>query len=128
MLDTDTVSFLVRGVPQKLREAFLRQDPDNLAISAVVCAEIAYGLRKKGSRALTERVNAFLDQLRVIDFDKDCAEKYAGIRCALESEGLSIGNTDMMIGASALSAGAVLVTNNAAHFSRIAGLWVENWC
>ena len=32
-----------------------------------------------------------------------------------------------MIAGHALATGAVLVTNNARHFSRVAGLTVENW-
>ena len=27
-----------------------------------------------------------------------------------------------------MATGALLVTNNARHFSRVAGLTVENWC
>ena len=34
---------------------------------------------------------------------------------------------DMLIAAAAKSIGAVLVTNNVRHFSKIDGLSIENW-
>lgn len=44
------------------------------------------------------------------------------------STGQPIGEMDMMIAAHALSAGAVLVTNNHRHYERIqAPLILENW-
>lgn len=36
-------------------------------------------------------------------------------------------DTDMLIAASAMAGGFVLVTNNVRHFQRIDGLVVENW-
>jgi len=38
-----------------------------------------------------------------------------------------IGNMDMLIAAAALSSGAVLVTRNTAHFSKITGLKFADW-
>jgi predicted nucleic acid-binding protein len=35
---------------------------------------------------------------------------------------------DMLIAASALEAGAILVSHNTRHFSKIKGLKVEDWC
>lgn len=54
-------------------------------------------------------------------------EQYAGVRFTLESQGKTIGNSDLLIGAHALAAGATLVTNNLAHFGRIEGLRCESW-
>lgn len=45
----------------------------------------------------------------------------------LESKGVPIGAMDLLIAAHALALDATLVTNNRAHFSRIAGLRIENW-
>ena len=41
--------------------------------------------------------------------------------------GASIGDFDEMIAAHALSVGAVLVTGNVRHFSRVEGLRLESW-
>jgi tRNA(fMet)-specific endonuclease VapC len=62
------------------------------------------------------------------EFDAiNCAENYGRIRHALEREGKIIGAMDLLIAAHALALSATLVTNNAAHFSRVSGLKSVNW-
>jgi predicted nucleic acid-binding protein len=39
-----------------------------------------------------------------------------------------VSDMDMLIAAIALSTGAILVTHNKKHFSKIKGLRVEDWC
>ena len=52
---------------------------------------------------------------------------FAAIRAQLEASGSPIGEMDMLIAASAIAGGYVLVTNNIRHFQRIQGLAMENW-
>ncbi|MDR3172131.1 MAG: type II toxin-antitoxin system VapC family toxin [Treponema sp.] len=107
MLDTDMISYLIRGTSEKLKNRFLKYQPEDFAVSSIVYAELAYGIKKKGSAEISAKVHQFLDQICVVDFDKICAEKYAEIRCDLESSGSIIGNADMMIAAAALATGIV---------------------
>ena len=73
-------------------------------------------------------VRQFLKIVRIVPWDTDAADWYAEIRHQLVSTGQPIGEMDMMIAAHALSAGAVLVTNNSRHYARIeAPLILENW-
>lgn len=70
----------------------------------------------------------FLRIVRVLSWDADAADYYADIRHRLATRGQPIGEMDMMIAAHSLSAGAVLVTNNARHFQRIGPpLAMVNW-
>lgn len=73
-------------------------------------------------------VRQFLELIRVLPWGPEAADWYAEIRHQLHSSGLPIGDMDMMIAAHALSAGAVLVSNNGRHYQRIAApLVLENW-
>ena len=73
-------------------------------------------------------VRQFLKIVRIVPWDSEAADWYAEIRHQLVSSGQPIGELDMMIAAHALSAGAVLVTNNSRHYERIeAPLILENW-
>lgn len=45
----------------------------------------------------------------------------------LEKQGQLIGAKDMLIAAHVLAVDAILVTDNTAEFTRIAGLPIENW-
>ena len=70
----------------------------------------------------------FLKIVRSLPWDAEAADWYAEIRYQLVSTGQPIGELDMMIAAHALSAGAVLVTNNNRHYERInAPLILANW-
>ncbi len=70
----------------------------------------------------------FLKIVHVLPWDNEAADWYAEIRHKLINTGQPIGEFDMMIAAHALSAGAVLVTNNTRHFERIeAPLMLTNW-
>ena len=126
MLDTDIASYLIRGdhpgVTEKFTELY-----EKCVISSVTAAELQYGARKRNNRALTQKVQALCDLIQIIPWNEDAAGSYAKLRVELETAGTPIGNMDMMIAASAMAEGAVLITNNTGHFSRIASLKLEDW-
>ena len=127
MLDTNIISYLVRGASMPLKKRFEREYPENLALSSIVYAEISYGLEKRGGHKIASRVHTFIDSMRVVDFDQAAADMYAKIRIELERPGTPLDNMDILIAASAASAGAVLVSHNTKHFSKIKGFKVEDW-
>ncbi len=99
-----------------------------LLLSSVVLAEIEYGIVKSKKPELNRQVyDALLRSFELVGFGTAAARHYGVLRVALEKRGRVIGPNDMMIAAQALSADAVLVTDNVAEFSRVGGLSVENW-
>ena len=126
MLDTDMASYLIRGDHPAVTEAF-KKNFRNVCVSSVTLAELQYGTAKRRSQALTKKVQAFCELVPCVDWGTDAAAAYANLRTDLEAEGTPIGAMDM-IAASALAEGAILVTNNTEHFSRVHGLKLENWC
>jgi tRNA(fMet)-specific endonuclease VapC len=60
-------------------------------------------------------------------FDRQAAESYGQIRADLEKKGTPIGANDLLIGATALASGLILVTHNTREFNRISGLQIEDW-
>ncbi len=71
-------------------------------------------------------VEEFLIRVAILPWDSDAARQYENLRARLESAGQPMGNLDLMVGAHALSLGAILVTNDRA-FTRIKKLKVEDW-
>ena len=126
MLDTDTVSFLVKRNPAVIRNLIKHED-DEICISAISYAELCFGLEKKGSEKLFKEVSAITGKLSIISFDDSQSELYGKIRLQLEKSGTPLGDMDMLIAAAALSAGAILVSHNIKHFSKIRGMKVEDW-
>ena len=128
MLDTDTVSYLVRGKTPALDVRVAAASPKHLCISAVTRGELLYGLKlKDGAHRLAQLVDQFLLRVQCLPWDEAAATHFASIAADLHKAGTPIGSMDAMIAGHAVASGAVLVTNNARHFSRVAGLTVENW-
>ena len=100
--------------------------PRELAIPSVVSYEIEYGTLHSGSRRRAV-VSGLLDGLAQVPFDHDAARDVARIRKELETRGLAIGPLDLLIAATAVSRGVVLVTSNTKEFSRVKGLRLEDW-
>ena len=126
MLDTDTVSYIIRKNSSVINN-LIKHDDDEICISAISYAELYYGLEKKGSDRLFLEVATILGKLSIIDFDDSQSELYGKIRAEQEKSGMSLGDMDMLIAAAALSQDAILVSHNIKHFSKINGLKVEDW-
>ena len=129
MLDTDTVSYLIKGKSPAIEARLAALVPSTVCVSVMTRAELQYGLKRlPADHRLHLAVRQFLKIVRILPWDTDAADWYAEIRHQLVSTGQPVGEMDMMIAAHALSAGAVLVTNNSRHYARIeAPLILENW-
>lgn len=129
MLDTDTASYLIKGKSPAIEAKLAVLVPAAVCISVMTRAELQYGLKRlPAEHRLHLAVRQFLKIVRILPWDADAADWYAAIRYQLVSSGQPIGEMDMMIAAHALSAGAVLVSNNHRHYARIeAPLILENW-
>jgi tRNA(fMet)-specific endonuclease VapC len=126
LLDTNTVSFIFKG-----NEAVLRRLSSipmaQVAISAVTEGELRFGLaRRPEATRLRQIVEEFLLRVAILPWDSEAAQQYGRLRAGLEELGQPMGNLDTMIAAHALSAGAVLVTNDKA-FTRIKKLKIDDW-
>ena len=129
MLDTDTASYLIKGKSPAIEAKLASLIPAMVCISVVTRAELLYGLKRlPADHRLHLAVRQLLKIVRILPWDGEAADWYAEIRHQLVSTGRPIGELDMMIAAHALSAGAVLVTNNSRHYERIEAPFIlENW-
>ena len=126
LLDTNVVIYALKGrepATSRLRSA----TPMEVGISSVAVYELEYGTLKVPDRRRQVALPRLLAQVREIPFDTDAARAAARIRVDLERRGLTIVPLDLLIAGTALSRGAILVTNNFAEFHRIPGLRLEDW-
>lgn len=127
LLDTNTLSELIRNPRGTLVRRLETIDLDTVCTSVVVACELRFGARRKGSEALTQRVEQLLDTLAVLPLDEPADRHYADIRATLERAGTPIGSHDLFIAAHARSRGLTLVTHNIREFERVPELRVEDW-
>jgi tRNA(fMet)-specific endonuclease VapC len=126
MLDTDTVSFALRG-QGRVGERILERRPSELCVSAITVAELRYGAARRKSARLDALIDTFFGNVAVAAFDEDAALHFGVIASALAERGSLIGELDALIAAHAVSLELTLVTNNVKHFNRVRALNVENW-
>jgi tRNA(fMet)-specific endonuclease VapC len=126
MLDTDTVSFALRG-QGRVAARLLEHRPSQLCISSIALAELRFGAEARRSQRLHRIISTFVESVEVVAFDQRAADRFATVATSLARRGTPIGSFDTLMAAHALSLGLTFVTNNTHHFSRIAGLNTENW-
>ena len=128
-MDSCTVITIFNGNSVKAAAKLNSLSPNEVKIPSMVRGEILTGVYKnrRAERKL-ESITRILAPFETIPFDLNASEMYARIRADLEMKGNTIGPKDMIIAATVLSRGGILVTENTKEFRRVEGLHVENWC
>jgi tRNA(fMet)-specific endonuclease VapC len=127
VLDTDTVVYSLKGVPEVLSALEQRRDAP-MAISVITQGELLYGARKSSRpQQNLARIRRLSEAMPVVDVTRSVIETFADLKAALDLKGLPLDDFDLLIAATASMLGATLVTNNTKHFARIPGLPIENW-
>jgi tRNA(fMet)-specific endonuclease VapC len=128
ILDTDILSLLMRKNAAVLAKASAYvSERRQFTISIITRYEILRGLKAKDARKQAERFEDFCARNKVVSIEDTVIIQAADIYADLYKRGELIADADILIAASALANGCGIVTNNEAHFRRIAGLQVENW-
>jgi tRNA(fMet)-specific endonuclease VapC len=126
MLDTNTVSFLLREHPSVIKRV-TEVPMAELCISSVTEAEMLFGLAKRPeAKRLHRAVMEFLLRVEVLPWDSAAAATYGTTRADLERNGKIMAPLDVMIASHALSLKLVLVTNDGS-FAQIDVLEREDW-
>lgn len=130
LLDTNACITWIRGGNSRFEARAISrpQYAGRAVLCSVVRAELLFGAYRSQRRSENlDRTNAFLAGFQSLPFDDDAAYRHALIRAELTVKGQIIGPNDLLIAATALAHGAILVTHNTAEFSRVPGLLLEDW-
>ena len=86
-------------------------------------AELYQGVFYSTNPSGNERsLQDFLSGVDVVSLDDEICRLFAMERGRLRAEGISIGDFDILIGATAIRYDLTLLTNNRRHFTRLRGL------
>ena len=128
LLDTCVVSAFFRKesyLIDKLKDLA----PEDVKISTITVMEIEYGLKLNPS--ILPRIqplwSSFKDQVEILLFSETDAVCAAQIRSILKKEGKPIGPYDILLAGMSKNRSLVFVTDNTSEFSRVDGLFIENW-
>ena len=128
ILDTNIVSYLMRGSYPSLAAKIVTYHPSDIAISSITLFEMQYRAEKKHwGDALRNRMWQFLSPFVILPFDASDAISAGNIRAYLTNHGQPIGWYDVMIAAQGIARNMVVVTHNTREFERIPGIKLEDW-
>jgi tRNA(fMet)-specific endonuclease VapC len=119
LLDSNIIIMTVLGMGDALQQRVAECDEDDIVTSSIAYAEVAHGA-VRGKPPAFEKLQAFVEEVPVLDFDYKAARAYATLPFKRAS-------FDRLIAAHALSYGLVVVTDNEADYADVPGLVVENW-
>jgi len=126
LLDTNIIIAYFKG-NQTVKNKIL-SNIEEIAVSTIVIAELNYGAKaSQAPQRNLEKLSKFTEVIRIIPFDLSCATKFGDIKSKLRAMGKPTGEVDALIAATAITHGAILVTNNLKHFENIEGLELNNW-
>lgn len=126
LLDTNICSAHLRR-PAGLAHQF-EQYAGRLSVPSIVLAELFAGAYHLPDPApLLRKLNDLIEDLQVLDFNRQCAEQFGVIRGTLLQQGISINTVDLMIASVAFAHDLTLVTHNTKDFQNIPGLRLEDW-
>jgi len=106
MLDTNTVSYALRGDPPSVREHLRRIRMAQVCISCITEAELLLGLAlKPQATKLAETVSQFLLGVTSLPWDSAAARAYADLSALSWKQGKRLAAMDILVAAHAVSSG-----------------------
>jgi predicted nucleic acid-binding protein len=129
LLDTSVYSQPIRPRPLPACETKWQKLGDkNLAVSAIVIAELEYGLFLKDSKKLWEAYRSILKgRLEILDFTAEVATTFGEMKARQAQAGKTVDDFDLSIAAHAVHYNLKLATLNHQHFKLIDDLEWEDW-
>ena len=132
-LDTTMLVDLARPAGKWKRRALakvreLADRGEGLVTTRFSLAEMYVGVERSDDPDREERaLEAVIEPLGVLDFDDRAARLFGQITAYLQTLGQPAGDPDVLIAATSMASGHVLVTRNPAHFAGIPDLTVETY-
>ena len=127
LINTDIVIYSIKGHTSVNENFRLHLEAPKL-LSVLTYGELYFGAKKskhvEKNLAVVRRV---AELFPLIDVTPAIVESFGELKANLQKRGTPLDDMDLLIAATALVHGLVLVTNNEKHFKKIRGLDVVNW-
>jgi tRNA(fMet)-specific endonuclease VapC len=130
LLDTNMLVYARNGVASVVSRLDEVWEQGEVVTSLLVVGELIYGveksIRREGNLAAVEQQLAMLDG--ILPLTDAIVRRFGRLKAEMGRRGIIKQDIDLHIAATAIEAGATLVTNDGALLDgTISGLTVENW-
>lgn len=119
LMDANSVIHLLSGGFPKLNERVAESEAGSIGVSSIAFAEVIWG-SANGKPPILPLLDAFAEQIPILDFDELAARAYASIP-------FKRGTFDRLIAAHALSLGLIVISANMKDYADVLGLKIEDW-
>ena len=110
-----------------LDKKFKKAGIQNCFISEITLAELKFGVENsKNPKKNQKALDNFMSGVKIIPIFEGI-DFYAKEKAKLRKKGNPVDDFDLLIGATAVSFGLTMVTNNLKHFDNISNIKLENW-
>ena len=127
LLDTDTLIYSLKGHQNVVDNLRIYADAPK-AISVISYGELVFCAEKSEQIANNlAKVHRLREVFPVIDLSCSIMDTFGNIKAEVERKGKTVDDFDLLIGATALTLGYCVVSNNEKHIKMISGLKMVNW-
>jgi tRNA(fMet)-specific endonuclease VapC len=130
VLDTNTLSFLMKGQPTAVK-ALSALKPRDVLVPQPVLAEVEYGLARlpqsRRRMSLVSRFRLFSQEVGRAEWTDDVSSAFGALKARLHRRGVPLEDMDIAVAAHAIALDATLVSSDHSHISRIRGLRLTSW-
>lgn len=129
LIDTDILSRFFRNDAKVVaRFSDYVHEYGEIHISIVTFYEIMSGLLHRDAQNQMARFTNFVATNQVLPLTQAAATQAAQLYAQTRQAGTPVDDIDLLIAGIALANNMAIATHNVAHFSKIPGLIVEDWC
>lgn len=126
LIDTNICIYYIKG-KFALDKKFEEVNPDNCFISEITLAELKFGVENSEKPIQNQKaLEGFLSGVKILPI-YHAIDLYAKEKARLRKSGVSVDDFDLLIGATALAHGLIMVTHNQSHFKHLKGIVLEDW-
>lgn len=129
MLDTNTVSYIIKNKPTTARENLNKIKIEDVCISSITHAELFFWVERSNNPIPLKRmIDNFLKGVKILPWDLTVSKDYAVFRANAQKNGLALSGLDMLIAAHSINVKAMLVTSDKAFYKFEEELRLIDWC
>ena len=127
LLDTDTLIYSLKGHQNVVDNLRIYADAPK-AISVISYGELVFCAEKSEQIANNlAKVHRLREVFPVFELSCSIMDTFGNIKAEVERKGKTVDDFDLLIGATALTLGYCVVSNNEKHIKMISGLKMVNW-
>lgn len=127
LIDTNILIYRLKNLGN-VNDNFLKKQNEDMSISVVTYGELVFGAEKSQFRHENlKTVHEIRAIFPVEDVTVDVMDCFGKLKAELQRTGKTVDGMDLLIAATAISEGMVLVTHNTRHFASIPNIQLEDW-